>query len=416
MPVERLSLNRFQWSIMVLCWFMFFTTYFNRQIWVILFPFAAGPLELSKTEAGLILTVFYLSYVAMQIPAGIISDRYESWRFLGLVQISIGTLSILTSFVDSFPQALVLACLAGAASSAIFPTCIKLIRTHIPKRRTGFAMGIFLSAPSSSRIVLGLTIPFVAMSYGWRSGFFASGVSTVALSVLVFFLVMVIAKSAKGGYASNEERIVKSLESSAKTSSREIISSLANRNTILAFVGVFVSVVGRDGIETWIYDYLVSGRDIPNVLAGAIFSLLSIAAILGSLVYGWISGRMKDVKYLAFVSSLLYVATLGVLAVEGNPVILAAAVMAAGLVSHGYVTIVYAVAVQSAVGKSAGTAGGLFNALAQSAKIIAPALFGFVLDSFHSYAWTFVIASVLISVGGAVPLLTKENGQKKQEN
>jgi len=393
---------------------MFFATYFNRQIWVILFPFAAGPLDLSKTEAGLILTVFYLSYVVMQIPAGILSDRYESWRYLWLTQTGIGAVSILTGFVSGYLQALVLACLAGVVSSAIFPTCMKLMRTHIPKRRTGFAMGVYLTGPSSSRIVLGLTIPFVAMSYGWRWGFLAGGASTIAFSMPVFFLVMVIAKTASSSHSSAEEQVVKSTEPTARTRSIEIISSLANQNTILSFLGVFVSVVGRDGIETWIYDYLVIGRGLSNILAGAIFSLLSIAAILGSVVYGWVSGRMKEVKYLAFVSSLLYVGTLGVLAVEGNPTVLAAAVMAAGMVSHGYIAIVYAVAIESASGKSAGTAGGLFNALAQSAKIVAPALFGFVLDRFRSYAPAFVLASALIAVGGIVPLLTKGPGNKKQ--
>ncbi len=63
----------------------------------------------------------------------------------------------------------------GVAESGNFPAAIKTIAEWFPKKERAFATGIFNSGANIGAIVAPLTVPFIAVEWGWKWAFVITG-------------------------------------------------------------------------------------------------------------------------------------------------------------------------------------------------------------------------------------------------
>src|SRR6201991_1358869 len=89
-------------------------------------------LHLTKSQLGVLLSAFFWSYAALQIPIGWLAERYGAKRTLaaGLVLWSVSTL--LFGVVSSYVLLIVLRLLLGIGESAGFPCTSKILAAVVP--------------------------------------------------------------------------------------------------------------------------------------------------------------------------------------------------------------------------------------------------------------------------------------------
>ena len=63
----------------------------------------------------------------------------------------------------------------GLGESGNFPAAVKTEAEWFPKKERSFATGIFISGSNIGAIVAPLTVPFIAITYGWRWAFILTG-------------------------------------------------------------------------------------------------------------------------------------------------------------------------------------------------------------------------------------------------
>ncbi|MBL1078199.1 MFS transporter [Nocardia sp. 2] len=138
-------------------------------------------LHLDHTQQGLLISTFFVAYAAVQLPAGLLADRYGAMRMavIGLFAWSIFT--GLTAIAWSFTVMLAMRFLFGLVQGVFPAAAIKALaeRSHPEHRTTATgwtnasnAVGILLAA-----VIAGILIPTV----GWRIMFAVISILGVAV-------------------------------------------------------------------------------------------------------------------------------------------------------------------------------------------------------------------------------------------
>lgn len=151
-------------------------------------PVFAGASGLSLSQTSLFMGVAIMGGVAMQWPAGRLSDRIERSRvILGVVAAIIVT-SLAVAFAGplGFGAALAAVALFGGASFALYPLCVALTNDRLPSSdRIGASGGLVLAY--SAGATLGPLLASGIIARGGAEGLFAFTAAAAAL-VLIFGL------------------------------------------------------------------------------------------------------------------------------------------------------------------------------------------------------------------------------------
>src|SRR5688572_5159934 len=142
-------------------------------------PFLLEALELSRAQVGLFLPAVYLGGVMMALPAGWLSDRLGVRLTLGGGLLLIGALVMTASWTQSLPALLGALVIAGFGFSVLNPSTGKAVVEWFPPRGRGFAMGIKQTGLTLGGFTGALTLPPLALAFGWREALAAAGAGSV---------------------------------------------------------------------------------------------------------------------------------------------------------------------------------------------------------------------------------------------
>src|SRR5262249_56736960 len=117
-----------------------------------LLPSIMSELQLSYTRAGLLASAFFYAYVIMQIPSGLLGDRFGRRRILLLGLLGGALAAGLTGLAGSFAALFAARALTGAFQGSLFSNDRALIATVTPPDRIGLGQGGSFAVPG-----LGLT-------------------------------------------------------------------------------------------------------------------------------------------------------------------------------------------------------------------------------------------------------------------
>lgn len=104
---------------------------------------------LSYTAAGLVMSIYMLPYALMQVPSGILSDRWGPRRTMLLFLTITMAGNLAFSQADRLELLLLSRIVMGFGSSVIYINTIKIIERWLPQGRLAMGLGV-LSAASPS--------------------------------------------------------------------------------------------------------------------------------------------------------------------------------------------------------------------------------------------------------------------------
>ncbi len=180
--------GRVRWSIAILLAAGIIINYFDR----VNLSVAAGPLRqefhLSETEWGIILSSYLWSYALLQIPVGAMLDRLGiKWLMrVGIIIWSIAC--FMTAIVSGFGLILLSRFLLGIGESPTFPGSSKASGYWFPIKERGVSTSAFDAA---AKFASALGLPIVALvvtAYGWRSGFWLTGILSLIYAGVFWLL------------------------------------------------------------------------------------------------------------------------------------------------------------------------------------------------------------------------------------
>ena len=126
-------------------------------------------LDLDSNDLGLISAAFFLSYAVVQIPAGLLLDRFRPASLLPAAAIATGLCGLILAFAEGSTLALISRLLMGAAAAFAFPGAAIVARARISPAYLALALGLTEGAIGSGAIIgqTGVTAVLSYMSWRW---------------------------------------------------------------------------------------------------------------------------------------------------------------------------------------------------------------------------------------------------------
>ena len=169
------SAGRVRWWIV---WTLFFSTvinYISRQTFSLLVPVISAQYHLTNADLGKIFAAFQVSYAVTWLLGGIFLDAVGTRLGLALAVVFWSVVNIFTGFASSVFGFAFFRFLLGIGEGFNWPGASKTVAEWFPSQERSLAVAIFDSGSSVGGAVAALSIPLIAIEFGWRSAFVFSG-------------------------------------------------------------------------------------------------------------------------------------------------------------------------------------------------------------------------------------------------
>ncbi|MBM7645499.1 sugar phosphate permease [Scopulibacillus daqui] len=408
--------SKYRWVVFVSVLFTYLLIVSQRTAPGLISDQLMKDFHVSAAAIGLMASIQFLAYAGLQIPIGILSDRFGPNFFLiiGALLDGLGTL-IYSLAANEFvlPAARLL---VGIGDATIWVNIVLILSQWF--KSTEFVSLLGLAGMTGSLGFLTATVPFsawIALA-GWRQPFFVVGLIIFLCGVLLYFVLVKkpkqifrdcspAGKSSSKGNAKREKLLVM------------LVRIFSNRQAWATFlchfglVGTYVGFIGSWAVPYGMHVYGMTRSGASQLIMIGLFG-----AIIGAPLGSWISNRLGSIKRpYTLVHLLTFLCWAAFLLFNGKPpffmLIILFLIIGFG---NGASALTFAVVRKSFDIKEVGVVSGFANTGGFLSAVLLPSLFGKVLDHFQSapssvgYHYGFIISVIFSMLGLAGGILIKE--------
>jgi nitrate/nitrite transporter NarK len=308
-------------------------------------PLIRSDLGLSFTQAGAIDAVSVLVYACMQIPSGLLADRFGPRKLFMTGLLGVNVLALTFSVLHNYGLMVANQALSGFFRSLVFAPGMLLIAALFRPERRATALGLFIAGGFSSNIFLNLLGPLLEPTLGWR-GLFAA-FSAIGLVVLGLFWLR----------TRNRPMPPRPPHLPLRESLRVLREKAMWALAVIQYVRLAVVY----GVNVWLPTFIVDERGYSLQTAGAIVAMSAALTAPSNFIGGYVSDRVN--RPLAVMGgSLVVLAATTLLLPRVHSIGLLLAVIALNAVTMQlYFGPLFAVPVEMFGARSAGLVSGFGN-------------------------------------------------------
>jgi sugar phosphate permease len=404
------GIPRRRWGIGALLGIGVLINYIDRIGLSVAAPQIKDMFHLTPVDLGLLFSAFAWSYSLLQIPVGMVLDRFGPTRVGRWGAFLWGVASLITAFSSGFAGIFLARVLLGVAEAPAFPVSSKATGYWFPRHERGLATAIFDAAAKFSNVI---GVPLVAVTivaFGWRWGFGLT--ATLSFLYFIAFYVLYRDPSADSRLSKAEYHYIKqggaAPEGKSDAGAVHMLGYLLTKSKIWGLTIGFAAYGYTFYLFlTWLPGYLVESMHM-SILKSAGFAAIpwGFATLTDLFVGGWLIDRLiaagKDESTVR--KSVLIVGMLFGLAVFGatqttDPVwaIFWISIALGGLAAAAPVG--WSLPSLIAPKGGAGTIGGIMNFANNLMGAAAPIVTGVIVGATNSFTNAFFVAGVILVVG-----------------
>jgi MFS transporter, ACS family, D-galactonate transporter len=401
---------RFRWRIGALLGAGVLVNYFDRIALSVAGPQLQHELGLTPADMGLLFSAFFWSYALLQIPSGLLLDRFGVTRIGRATAFLWGAASVLTALSGGFAGIFAARLLLGIAEAPSFPANAKATGHWFPRTERALSTALFDAAAKFSNVV---GVPLVALAvvrYGWRAGF--AWVAALSFAYFVAYWRLYRDPSAHERLTPEERDYLAA--NGAVAEQRGAASPAGTLRYLLTRRKVWGLTIGFAAYGycfymflTWLPSYLVQTMHMDVLQSAGYAAIPWACATLSDLVVGgWLIDRLianghdetrvrRAVLLLGMTCGL---AVLGATTTTDPAIAIAwISVALAGLAAAAPVG--WSLPSLIAPPGGVGTVGGIMNFANNLMGAAAPIVTGYVVGSTQAFTNAFVVAAIVLVVG-----------------
>jgi ACS family glucarate transporter-like MFS transporter len=432
-PTEKIStkaktalgkMTNYRWWVMAFIFIIYTVANADRANIGFALPYIRKEFAMSNTEAGALISLFFIGYAAGQIPSGFLTSRFGIRKMFAAGMLLTSAFTGVMGVVDSAFHLKILRTLIGLAESPVVIGCTATINNWFPAKEKGTATGIFLAGSKVGPLIVPPLCAWIILTFGWREIFIFFMVPGLLLAV--FWYVMVTSQPGESKFVSSAEleyihteeistakieqkqeyklrwldKIVRAKKVVPLSSSKQVFRSW---DIYGAAVGYFFIIGISSIMMSWLPTYLVTIKKFAIMNTAFVAASPFAGTVVGNFLGGWLSDKYlnKRRKPLMMVTALSASIMMYALVYAPNdPILLAILLFVSGVFfSLGYSA--FACYPMGRVDKETyPIAWGIVNTGGQLGGACFPIIVGMILDHF---SWDAVFASM--AIGSIICLL-----------
>ena len=388
-------------------------------------PFIIDELKISRAEMGLFVSTEHVGALLVVVLAGWLADvggfRRTLLGGLAVMGVFMGALAFLDvftdvftgalPFMDTYKTALVLVFFAGIGAGATSPSAIKGVMMWFQGKHLATAMSIKQAGTTLGGMLAAVLLPAVALAFNWRISLALVGVSAITAATIAYFFFKEYPREStlRKPPAKNPGNVLRVLLGKDMLLTHMMgLLFVAIQQSFTAYLTLYVT-------ETF---YISEGVKYPKEWAGLFLFFAFAGGLLGRIGWGLVSdrllrGKRKGILLVASVLGVLLAAALAVIPATTPSVVVALLALLVGFVIVGWNGVYMAFLTEQAGRDLAGTMAGFNQMAIRAGAIVAPPIFGYIVDVTGNYslAWGYLAVLGIVEVG-IIAAVREARGQR----
>jgi len=283
--------SRYRWLICLLLFFATTVNYIDRQILALLKPILDDQLHWTNAQYGEVNAAFQGAYAVGLLVFGAFIDRVGT-KIGYAVSIAAWSLAAighaLVGSVGGFFRARVA---LGFSEGGNFPSAIKAVALWFPRKERALATTLFNSGANVGAILAPAFVPWIALTWGWRSAFVIAGVAGL-LWLVLWIPLYDLPERSKHVSPGELEHIRSDADFAASGRSVPWLTILRYPQAWSFILGKFLTDPVWWFFLIWLPDFFKKSRGLD--IKKSWLHLVTIYAIVTvlSIVGGWLAGHL----------------------------------------------------------------------------------------------------------------------------
>jgi len=308
--MEKISENpaqkmlRFRWLIFLALALAYFFVYFHRLSLSVVADDLIKEFHTTASIMGLLGSVYFYCYAAMQIPAGLLSDSLGPRKSVTFFLVIASAGSILFGFAPTIKVAFWGRVMVGLGVSMVFIPTMKILSQWFRAHEFAFMTGILNAIGGVGVLAATWFLAVMTALLGWRLSFELIGASTFVIVALVWIVVR--DRPADKGWPSIPEI---DQEDGAGSQTQQQIPLLEGAKRVVSekyFWPVAIWFFFDCGVffgfgALWGGPYLMHVYKMTRAQAGAVLSMIAWGMIVGSPPLGFLSDKIMKSRKKPFI-------------------------------------------------------------------------------------------------------------------
>ncbi|MEN6414311.1 MAG: MFS transporter [Veillonellales bacterium] len=284
--------SQFRWYLAFIMFAISFLSYMDRVNLSVATPAIMGEFGFSKINMGLLQTAFFVGYAMMQIPGGIMAERFGCRRVVAAAVTFWSMFTSLTAVCNSFTMFATVRALFGVGEGPLAPSFGRFIYRwfHTNEKARGsacFLGGMFIGPVIGPAVTVALMLAF-----GWRSVFLIFGAAGLVLALSWYWFVRESPRESKYVSAAEADYI----ETGVTPAQEQKNAPWRNFMTSSQFWAIGIQFFITDYIMyvflAWLPLYLMEAQHFSLTSMGIAASLPWAALCLVTFATGFISDKL----------------------------------------------------------------------------------------------------------------------------
>lgn len=389
-------------------------------------------LHLNPLRLGYLFSGFSWAYVAGQLPAGGLLDRYGSKRVYGISIVAWSLCALLVGFAGYLPATVAffvilgMRLLSGLAQSPVFPGNGRIVASWFPTAERGTASAIFNASQYFALVLFAPIMGWIAHISSWKQCFWFLGVLGFGLAWLWSRIIHGVKDHPRinqaeidfieqgGGLTGIDFKAGKSQQRPRNRLTWSAVKMLlSNRMLVGIYLGQYCITTLTWFFLTWFPVYLAEARHMSIVKAGVMAALPALCGSVGGILGGVVSDKLLRMGHsLTFARKVPIVAGM-LLAVTmlgcnyTNVQWLVMVLLSLAFFGKGFGALGWTVIADTSPKPLIGVNGGLFNLIGNLAGITTPIVIGYIVKRTGSFngALIYVAATAVLAIVAYLPIV-----------
>jgi ACS family hexuronate transporter-like MFS transporter len=282
-------IGRFRWVICAVLLLGVTKNYMDRQVIGVVKTTLQHDLGWNEIDYGNLVFAFQAAYALGLMIVGRFVDRMGTRLGYALAMAFWSLASLAHGVATSFNSFLAARFALGLGESAVFPASLKAVAEWFPQKERALATGIFNAGTNLGAIITPLTVPWVAVHWGWRSAFFLLG-AIGFLWIVVWLWIYRVPQQHR--YCSQTELEYICSDPVAPPVRVSWSKLLAHRQTWAFVTAKFLTDPIWWFYLFWIPDFLQREHGLALLKIGPPILVIYLISDVGSVAGGWFSSAL----------------------------------------------------------------------------------------------------------------------------